>query len=96
MDFPSSNTGPKGVLNDYKIAKAREQERFKERAKADHEHVQSSTLTTTSVAEDERRKMADKIGDMDDDELDALGTILAPYFWATLPTIRSPRALKRS
>ena len=74
MDFPSVNTGPKGVLNDYKIAKAREEERLKERAKADHDYVKQSTLSTTTVAEDEKRKLAAKIDEMEDDELDALGT----------------------
>lgn len=47
---------------------------MKERAKADHEYVQNSTLSAATVAEDEKRKMAEKINEMDDDELDALGT----------------------
>lgn len=51
-----------------------------ERAKADHEFVKNSALSAATVAEDEKRKLAEKIDEMGDDELDALGTNLLCLF----------------
>lgn len=62
------------MLADYKIAKAREEQRMKEKAKQDHEFVEKGTMTVSTTADDEKRKMAEKVDEMDDDELDALGT----------------------
>jgi len=74
MDFPSVNTGPKGVLNDYRIAKERAEKRMKEQRERDHAFVEKSTMTVTSVSQDDKNKLSAKIDQMDEDELDALGT----------------------
>lgn len=71
--FPSVNTGPKGVLNDYRIAKERMEKRMKEQREHDHAFVEKSTMTASTVSQDEKSKLAAKIDQMDEDELDALG-----------------------
>ena len=61
-------------MNDYKIAKERMEKRMKEQRERDHAFVEKSTMTATTVSQDEQNKTAAKIDAMDDDELDALGT----------------------
>lgn len=70
----SSNTGPKGVLQDYKIAKERMEAKMKEKRERDHVLIEKGTMTVSSVSQDERDKQAAKYDELDDDELDALGT----------------------
>lgn len=72
--MPSKNTGPKGVLNDYKIAKARMEQRWKERKEADLAKIERDTMIVSTLADDEKRQKSAQIEQMDDDELDKLGT----------------------
>jgi TRAP-type C4-dicarboxylate transport system substrate-binding protein len=62
------------VLNDYKIAKKRLEQKWKEKRERDITQIEKETMTVTTVADDEQRKKAAKVDEMDDDELDALGT----------------------
>lgn len=78
--YTSVNTGPKGVLNDYKMAKEREEKRMKEKAERDASLIEKESMTTSTVTEDEKRKQAEKVDEMDDDELDALGMFFISSF----------------
>ena len=81
------NTGPKGVLNDYRIAKEREEQRMKEKRERDIESIEKGSMTTSTVRDDEKRKKAEMVDEMDDDDLDALGTTL------TRPTSSPPKPM---
>lgn len=62
------------------MAKEREEKRMKEKAEKDASIIEKESMTTSTVTEDEKRKQAEKIDEMDDDELDALGMFFLSSF----------------
>ena len=48
------NTGPKGVIEDYKVAKAHAEMRIQQEQEAAHAYVIQHSMATTTVKEDVR------------------------------------------